>query len=282
MSLENADYVNELNSGNPSGLDAKAEGDDHIRMIKRVIKNSFPKMSKAFGAIQIKNANYTLVDSDNYTVIESSQALTLALPAIASLGTPFRFGVISEGGAVTITTTSPNTLNGSASTIIPENRYVEIIASSTNFYFVNGVEAGIIVAWSGSISSIPDGWKLCDGTNGTADLRDKFIVGAGNRFSVSATGGSADAVIVSHSHTASVSDPGHVHNQQNNAPDVDTGTLATGQQSSGSQYGGSTVLSSASTASATTGVSVTIASSGESGSGKNLPPYYALAFIQKV
>lgn len=40
----------------------------------------------------------------------------------------------------------------------------------------------IIVLWSGAIVDIPAGWKLCDGNNGTPDLRDKFVVGAGDTF----------------------------------------------------------------------------------------------------
>lgn len=38
--------------------------------------------------------------------------------------------------------------------------------------------SGAIVIWSGTVASIPSGWQLCDGTNGTPDLRDRFIVGA--------------------------------------------------------------------------------------------------------
>lgn len=38
---------------------------------------------------------------------------------------------------------------------------------------------GIIALWSGAIADIPFGWKLCDGNNGTPDLRDKFVQGAG-------------------------------------------------------------------------------------------------------
>jgi hypothetical protein len=53
-------------------------------------------------------------------------------------------------------------------------------------------------------------------SSGTPDLRNRFIVGAGSTYAVNATGGSADAIVVSHNHTASssssVSDPGHVHN----------------------------------------------------------------------
>ena len=38
------------------------------------------------------------------------------------------------------------------------------------------VPTGIISMWSGSIAKIPAGWALCDGSNGTPDLRDRFIV----------------------------------------------------------------------------------------------------------
>jgi hypothetical protein len=64
---------------------------------------------------------------------------------------------------------------------------------------------GIITMWSGSIATIPTGWYLCDGTNGTPNLKDRFIVGAGNTYAVSATGGSADATLPTHTHTLSSS-----------------------------------------------------------------------------
>ena len=64
---------------------------------------------------------------------------------------------------------------------------------------------GMIMLWSGSTSSVPSGWKLCNGSSGTPDLRDKFVVGAGNSYDVNATGGSKDAIVVSHNHSASTS-----------------------------------------------------------------------------
>ena len=89
----------------------------------------------------------------------------------------------------------------------------------------SGVEKGMIILWSGSISNIPDGWSLCDGSvqNGeqTPDLRDKFVVGAsigtgnvGETYSVGDTGGNdlltlTEAQLPSHSH--GVNDPGHSH-----------------------------------------------------------------------
>jgi microcystin-dependent protein len=50
---------------------------------------------------------------------------------------------------------------------------------------------GMITLWSGAIGSIPAGWALCNGANGTPDLRDRFVVGAGSGYAVGATGGAA-------------------------------------------------------------------------------------------
>ena len=59
----------------------------------------------------------------------------------------------------------------------------------------------MIIAWYGNTGNIPTGFVLCDGNNNTPDLRDRFIVGAGSAYSPGDTGGSKDAVLVSHFHT---------------------------------------------------------------------------------
>ena len=186
--------------------------------------------------------------------------------------------VVGGNLSVTGTTTIGNELisNGSAGTA---GQFLTSRGAglSPQYTTLTAFVSGMIMLWSGSSASIPSGWLLCDGTSSTPDLRNRFVVGAGSTYAVGATGGSANAVVVSHTH--SVVDTGHVHVQTNNAPDVDTGTLATGGNSSGSQYSGSTVSSSASTQSATTGIS--IASAGVSGTNANLPPYYALCYIMK-
>lgn len=129
------------------------------------------------------------------------------------------------------------------------------------------IPSGLISLWSGSTGSIPVDWLLCDGTNGTPDLRDRFIIGAGNNYAVNATGGSADSIVVAHTHT--VTDPGHHHVYQ----------MLTG---SGSQFFGSGGQQSGdrNTTDSTTGISID--SSGVSGTGANIPPYYALAYIMKA
>lgn len=130
--------------------------------------------------------------------------------------------------------------------------------------------AGMIMLWSGSSATIPSGWLLCDGTSSTPNLRDRFVVGAGSTYAVNATGGSADAVVVSHTHT--LTDPTHTHS-------FTASITAIGPRGgTGSEtYGGSPVGST--TAAASTGV--TVNSAGVSGTNANLPPYYALCYIMK-
>lgn len=135
------------------------------------------------------------------------------------------------------------------------------------------IPAGGIIMWSGSVASIPSGWVICDGLNSTPDLRDRFIVGAGSTYAVAATGGSADAVNVSHTHTATVTDPGHDHSISF------TGSNAGTTYADGSRL---TAGVARNTSSETTGITVANSTEGESGTNKNLPPYYALAFIMKT
>lgn len=108
---------------------------------------------------------------------------------------------------------------------------------------------GAIVLWSGAIVDIPDGWVICDGNNGTPDLRDRFIVGAGDTYAVDAVGGA-----VTHGHT--FTSDGHTH-------DIPAGAnIAAGANfndtSNQSQATGTTQPTS------------------------SLPKYYALAFIMKL
>ena len=140
------------------------------------------------------------------------------------------------------------------------------------------IPAGGIFLWSGSIGSIPAGYVLCNGSNGTPDLRDRFVVGAGSTYAVDATGGSANAIVVSHTHTAtsSVTDPGHSHTYNENTQQEYIGTGNLQQDVFNDQ--------TSSTSTSTTGITVatTIATAGSSGTNANLPPYYALCYIMKT
>lgn len=203
------------------------------------------------------------------TDFASKDALLTGNPLKVVKGTE----IDDEFNAIQTAVNSKADLNSPALTGTPTSTTA---ASGTNttqiatcaFVVANSVPSGLISLWSGSTASIPTGWVLCDGNNSTPDLRNRFIVGAGDTYAVDATGGSADAVVVSHTHT--VTDPGHNHSvpnsgSQNNSFD------------SGTTVGNDTTGTSGT---ATTGIS--IASAGESGTNKNLPPYYALAYIMKT
>lgn len=54
---------------------------------------------------------------------------------------------------------------------------------------VINVPVGAILIWSGAVSAVPAGYALCNGQNGTPNLLDKFVVGAGNTYAPNAIGG---------------------------------------------------------------------------------------------
>ena len=141
--------------------------------------------------------------------------------------------------------------------------------------------SGMIMLWSGATNEVPSGWALCNGSNGTPDLRDRFVVGAGTTHAVNATGGSANSVVVSHNHSASTNTVGnHTHGSVTKNSLKGPGD---GVKWFKAQYYGESVMNSGSTGGGGSHAhSVTVNSKGESGTNKNLPPYYALAYIMKV
>jgi len=134
--------------------------------------------------------------------------------------------------------------------------------------------AGMIMLWSGSSATIPSGWLLCNGSNGTPDLRNRFVVGATSTYAVGATGGSADAIVVSHTHTATVTDPGHAH-------DYKGGTFNSSQGAGPNSIANTNNTFNQTTTTATTGITVSNSTTGSSGTNANLPPYFALCYIMK-
>lgn len=76
----------------------------------------------------------------------------------------------------------------------------------------NDVPSGIIAVWRKAIVDIPAGWHLCDGTNGTEDLRGSFIIGAGLFFNVDDTGGGNDHIhtFTGNPHNHSIADGGMI------------------------------------------------------------------------
>lgn len=89
--------------------------------------------------------------------------------------------------------------------------------------YVDALPKGAIIIWYGDSGSVPTGWVICDGSNGTPDLRDKTVVGAGYQ-SVGHTAGNWNATATTdsdgfHAHTGATMDhaltwgemPNHYH-----------------------------------------------------------------------
>ena len=182
-------------------------------------------------------------------------------------------------------TRKPLIVNASASQIqeLPAGDSVDGIATLTATTFVgNGVvPVGGIIMWSGSIASLTSSapnFKLCDGNNGTPDLRNRFIIGANADDSGVAksnvetgtysgsnipkqSGGFKNAILISHTHT-----------QSGGGTADDGGSNVPGSTSGGTQSNIST-----------TGVNVNnAASTTQTGCDANLPPYFALAYIMRT
>ena len=159
---------------------------------------------------------------------------------------------------------------------------------------INSVVTGTINMWP--TASAPTGYLLCQGSAVSratyaslfAIIGTTFGVGDGtttfnlpnytNRMpygtTIGATGGTADAVVVSHTHTATVTDPGHTH-----------GPASVVSRVAGTSFGGYNVnLQMADTpiSNASTGISVANSTTGVSGTNQNLPPYLGINFIIKV
>jgi hypothetical protein len=149
-----------------------------------------------------------------------------------------------------------------------------------NTQFVHQVlPYGAIIMWYGAVTAIPSGWTLCNGSNNTPDLRNKFVVGAGSSYAVAATGGTADAVVVSHNHAVIEPDQGQAGTGHHHAISLFGGTGGVAGKpagigdSNGALYTGYTEYEP---------TGITIDSEGVSGTNQNLPPYYALCYIMKI
>ena len=204
-------------------------------------------------------------------------------------------GTVTSSG--TLAVTGGLTLDGSAGT----TGQVLLSAGSGNTpTWGSGFPSGGIIMWSGTIATIPSGWYLCDGTNSTPDLRNKFIIAANAddagvakttvTGTASQSGGTKDGTLGSHSHTfsgsvddkyislidgntsAGYTDPITINYAEGGAVSED---LTTGRDDGGNR--GIRVTGDIDTNS----ISGTTNTQGSSLTNTNLPPYYALAFIMK-
>lgn len=196
MGLESPTYISDLVPTNPVHTDGLNNADAHLRIIKSSLQATFPSVTG------VVTATHT--------------ALNTVTGMAANVSTLQGNRIRND---ISQTATGPLTLTGSlgASSIIQGGHVL--------------IPMGVIVLWHGSVASVPAGWNLCDGTNGTPNLVGNFIVGAGaSGTTVAQFGGQnlqtittstvgnhshtgATAVAGSHSHTGTTNTIGaHSHN----------------------------------------------------------------------
>lgn len=183
---------------------------------------------------------------------------------------------------VVATTAEINHVNGTTSNI-----QTQLNTLTTSVAAVAGVPSGSIILWSGAANAVPAGYVLCNGTNNTPDLRNRFVVGAGSTYAVGATGGSANATVVAHTHTlnaGSTSTKSLTGTFDTSKPNAATGIVSInatgiGPAGDGAQYSGARYTINASHSHTLSG---STDSTGSSSTNANLPPYYALCYIMKT
>lgn len=165
----------------------------------------------------------------------------------------------------------------STSTAVTQSITNNTTSIATTQFMHSVLPKGVILIWYGDTTDIPAGWALCDGQNNTPNLLDQFIVAAGGNYTAHTFGGSTDAVVVAHSHTASTAEAGsHSHTFSAYSPNVSSGNFVA------QDPGGDASVTITTNSAGAHSHSVTVDESGVTGEGANLPPYYALCYIMKI
>jgi len=172
-------------------------------------------------------------------------------------------------------------------TEMPRQKFTSVAYAfnAGNVTNVDAIPKGVIVMWSGDPAKVPAGWALCDGSKGTPDLRDKFVMGAGG--SLPTTGGTTSHTHSLPEHAHSITAEGdHAHHFDINITEcigdcrdgADNGSKDVGSDSHGHHVAADTWGAGAHSHGGQTGNG----GNGTSGAADHLPPYYALAFIMKL
>jgi len=234
-----------------------------------------------------------VLSNSSLTYNTSTQVITGKISSLSNHDTDD----LSEGSSNLYHTTARARSSISASGDLAYNSSTGVMSFSAPSAFVQGM----IILWYGNTSNIPPGFVLCDGNNGTPNLTDRFVVGAGGAYSAGATGGNSSVTLStsnlpSHNHSISVSGT-----TSNKSLTGDITKISECYNVAGGATGvftkkgtGNSPVTGSSSNSPTAGVdfdashdhTFTVSgTSGNEGSGsahENRPPYYALCYIMKT
>jgi len=164
------------------------------------------------------NKTYTVKNTSDATVqVKTAAGTPFDIPSLSEAyiycdGSNVVTGRVITDGAQTTLLSTQTPFNNVTLTGVP---IAPTAAAGTNntqiatTAFVNSaLPVGSVIMWYGLLANIPTGWQICDGTNGTPDMRDRFPVGAGTSYALNDTGGANSVTldvtqIPSHAHTGS-------------------------------------------------------------------------------
>lgn len=131
MTIESATYLHDLNANYPANGDQLGEGDDHIKQIKLVLKNTFPGRAGAQGRAVVKNGAFTPATTENGCLFVGTAEITCTLPALAGVqaGTHFEFKALTN--PLTLTPYSGEFIDQGGSAVLPTGGWA-IVAKVDN------------------------------------------------------------------------------------------------------------------------------------------------------
>jgi len=198
MGLESASFVNDLNTSNPTATDPKAQGDDHLRLIKTALKASFPNSSRAFYipssvAAETSTVNVAAADQGKvYPVNATGGAITVNLPASSGIPDGYEVTVFksdSSSNTVTIDGASSETINGATTYALTKqfqgirliwldtfNQWVGLPWINAIPYFAGGQDIALTdIAPSGNAKRVLAATTATDWSEHTAEAILEFI-----------------------------------------------------------------------------------------------------------
>lgn len=218
MTIESANYLGSFDHSLPVTGDQLAEGDDHIRMMKAALKQTFPGRAGADTRAIAKGAGYTPASSEVGVVFVHTATLTVTLPAIAGLpdGTHYVFKGLA--GTTTVTAYGSELIDGAANFTFASPGWSRVVKTATGWTalmaapataFTSPIPAGSRMLFAQNTT--PVGWTR-DSSDYANNRMLRVVTSGGN-----GAGGSYDPtynnVVTNHTHTfnTSTESADHVH-----------------------------------------------------------------------